>query len=421
MAIYTYTAKNTEGKTQTGQLEADNKGRLAALLHKQGLVLISAETSQTEEEKDKNISKETSDKSEISGLKQKIIGTLMRVTLVEKMMFTRHLSVMIESGLALNQTLKALAEQSKNSKFRKIIDQIEQDVRQGESFSEALSKHPKVFDSLYTNMVRVGESGGNLSEVLQILAKQMKKDHQLISRVRGAMMYPAVIVIAMLGIGIIMMVKVVPNLTEIFVELNIDLPFTTQIVVNISNFLRNNFIWAIFIFIGFIGAIRVVLKVKEIRRTINRASLYLPIAGSLIQKINSARFARTLSSLIESGVAIVESLEIVAGTLGNVQFKEALLKCAEQVQKGDDLSKVLSGYRHLYTPMVIQMIKVGEQTGNLSEILENMADFYEEEIDNITKNMSSIIEPVLMVVIGAAVGFFAISMLQPMYSMMGGL
>lgn len=408
MATYLYTAKTKEGQTKAGTLEALNKHELAGLLRKQGLVLISAETA----EKGKKIG--------YLGLKD-FLQRLGRISLVEKMVFSRHLSIMIKAGLSLNQALQALVNQTKNPKFKKIISQIEKGVRQGHPFSESLAKYPKVFNELYINMIRVGEAGGSLDRVLIILAEQMRKDHELIRRVKGAMIYPAVIITAMIGIGILMMVMVVPKLTEVFTELNIELPLSTQIIIGLSNFFKNHSLWGLVILIILIVLGRLALKNKKVKRVLDKAYLHLPILSNLVQKINSARFARTLSSLIDSGVTIVESLQIVAGTLGNICFKETLINSAKQVQKGEDLSQSLSGYKNLYPPMVTQMIQVGEKTGSLTDILKNLADFYEEEVDNTTKNLSSIIEPVIMIIIGAAVGFFAISMIQPMYSMIGGI
>jgi len=408
MPSYIYTAKTKDGQTKTDTLEAANSRQLADSLREQGLFLISAEEV------------ETAIKNEQSPLKN-IIQRISYISLVEKMIFSRHLAIMVKAGLSLNQALKILAKQTKNPKFKKIISQIELGVRRGQSFSDSLAKYPKVFDELFINMVRVGEASGSLDKVLRILAEQMNKDHQLISRVRGAMMYPAVIIVAMIGIGIMMMTMVVPKLTAIFSELKIDLPLSTQIIIGLSNFFQKHFIWGLIILAVLAILIRFALKNQQVKRILDRVYLKLPILGRLIQKINSARFARTLSSLVNSGVAIVKALQIVAGTLGNIHFKEALLTSAEQVQKGKSLSSILSNYGELYPPMVAQMVQVGEQTGSLSEILENLADFYEEEVDNTTKNLSSIIEPVIMVIIGAAVGFFAVSMIQPMYSMMGGI
>ena len=406
MPSYIYIAKNKKGENQTDHTVAVNKHELAAVLRNKGLVLISAEVAGR--------------KKEISYYLNiiKRIKELGTVSLVEKMMFSRHLSIMINAGLSLNQALRILAQQTKSPKFKKIINQVEIDVSQGEQFSESLKKYPKIFNELYTNMIDVGEAGGNLSEVLNTLAEQMKKNHELISRVRGAMMYPAVIVTAMVGIGILMMIMVVPKLNEVFEELKVELPLSTRIIMFTSNFLKDNIIIGIVIIIFLILITKLTIRNKRIKRTLHGAYLHFPIFGSLIRKINSARLARTLSSLIDSGVAITKSLEVVAGTLSNIHFKEALLNSAKEIQKGKKLSDSLNKYKNLYAPMVIQMIGVGEETGSLSDILKNLADFYEEEIDNITKNMSSVLEPIIMVFIGAAVGFFAVSMIQPMYTMM---
>ncbi len=408
MPNFIYTSKNKRGETQIGHLESKDKHELASLLRNQGLVLVSAEIAGVE----KSVS--------YFNIK-KIIQKLGHISLVEKMMFSRHLSVMIKAGLSLSQALKVLAKQTKSSKFSKIINQIEDSVRQGKTFSESLAQHPKVFDDLFINMVQVGETSGNLNEVLEILAEQMKKNHELASRVRGAMIYPAVIVVAMIGIGILMMIMVVPQLTSVFAELDIELPLSTRIIIGLSNFLKDNLILAIIILITSIILIRFIIRIKKIKAVLDRTFLYLPIFGPLIQKINSARFARTFSSLIESGVPIVKSLKIVAGTLGNIHFKKALLDSAQQVQRGESLSIALRKHENLYMTMVTQMISVGEETGNISGVLENLADFYEEEIDNTTKNLSAVLEPVIMIIVGTAVAFFAVSMIQPMYSMMGGI
>lgn len=408
MPTYIYKAKTKQGQTKAGVQEAANQHELARLLRQQGLVLISAQIAGSERKAQRI--------DIVSALKQ-----FWRISLVEKMMFAQHLAVMLKAGLSLNRALQVLAEQTRSPRFKKIILQIEKDVRQGISFSQALAKHPRVFNQLFVSMVKVGEVSGTLENVLRLLAEQMRKDHELIARVRGAMIYPAVILVAMLGIGILMMIMVVPKLTQTFTELEIELPLMTRIVIGLSHFLQHYLIIGLVGLVIFIFCIRFILRIKEIKRIFHTFYLHCPIFGSIIQKVNSARFARTSSSLIKSGVEIVQTLQITANTLGNIHFREALLVSAKQVQKGQPLSQVLLTYSDLYPPMVIQMVKVGEETGTLSHTLSTLADFYEEEVNNITKNLSSIIEPILMIIIGAAVGFFAVSMIQPMYSMMGGL
>jgi len=427
MPLYNYTAKNSRGETETKELEAGDERELATLLRSKGLVLVSAkliETAKTTSgaKQDKKWILEQFFKNPVNFLEE-IIAKIGGVSLVEKMIFSRHLAVMIDSGVALNQALKILAQQSENSKFKKIISNIENDIREGQAFSEGLAKYPKVFSSLYVNMIKAGEAGGNLSQVLKTLAGQMKKDHELISRIKGAMMYPIVVVIAMVAVGVLMMITVVPRLTEVFADMDIELPLTTQIVIGLSNFLREHSVLTVFALVGFIVLIRLAIRNKIVKEKLHQVFLVLPIFGNLVQKINSARLARTLSSLIKSGVAIVKSLEVVAGILTNAHFKNSMTQCSQQVQKGKTLSECLGAYTYkkLYPPMVKQMISIGEETGNLAEILENLADFYEEDIDNTTKNLSSIIEPIVMIVIGTVIGFFAISMVQPMYSMIGGV
>lgn len=408
MPLYLYKAKNKQGENKVGHLEANDEHELALKLREQDLILISGETLEQQSQ---------TKKFDI----RKIISRIGWIPLAEKMMFSRNLSIMIKSGVPLNQALSSMAEQTNNPKFRKTIKEIEARINKGEAFSGCLKRYPKIFNEVYVSMIRVGETSGTLEEVLKTLAKQMEKDHQLINRVRGALIYPIVIIVTMILIVIFMMITVVPKLTQVFTELEIELPITTRVVISISNFFKNNYITGIIFAILLIIFLKFILKIKEVKRAVHKSILRLPIFGAMVKKVNSARFARNFSALFESGVPIIESLQIVAGTLGNVLFKQALMEGANQVQKGEDLSKILGKYDHLFPPMTIQMLHLGEETGNLNEILENMANFYEEEIDSLTKNLSSIIEPLIMVLIAIVVGFFAISMIQPMYSIMGGI
>jgi len=404
---FSYIAKSKDGQEKSGVIEAASKSELARNLRQEGYFLISATLAGTE-------------KTKIRQWKR-FFMFWRRISLVEKMNFARHLSTMIKAGLPLNRSLQILAKQTKNSQFAKIITEIEESVRKGQSFSDSLAKYPRVFSEFFINMIKVGETSGNLEEVLRILASQMAKDHELRSRIKGAMIYPAVIICAMIGIGILMMIIVVPKLSSVFEELKIDLPWTTKLVIFIGKFLSSYFIFGLIALLLLIILIRQLVRTKIGRKIIDFISLNLPILGRLTRQINSAYFARNFSSLIEAGVPIVNSLQIVAKTITNSFFRQSLLISAEGVQKGEALSKILGNFSQLYPIMVIQMIEVGETTGTLSNILKNLANFYEEEVTNATKNLSSIIEPVLMIIIGAAVGFFAISMIQPMYSMMGGM
>jgi type IV pilus assembly protein PilC len=407
MPRYSYIAKSLKGEPRSGVLEAKDERELARSLRQEGDILIKAEL-----EKEKPLIKR--DLSEI-------FTRFKKISLREKIFFTRNLRIMIGAGLSLPRAIRTLSEQTKIKKFQDILLKIEKEITKGQNLSDALSRHPQVFSELFVSMIKVGEESGTLEEVLKNLTNQMEREEDLKSKVKGAMIYPAVILTVMVLIGVLMMVMVVPKLAAIFEELKVELPFTTKIIISFGqNFTK---IWPIFILIFILLPIlfNLIFKNKKTKRIIDMIFLKLPLIAPLNKKINTALTSRTLGSLIASGVPIVRSLEIVGNTLGNSYFKEAIEKASEDVQKGSKLSQSLKNYEGLYPSIMIQMIAVGEETGETAEILGKLADFYEEEVTNITKNLSSIIEPLLMVVIGAAVGFFAISMIQPMYSMMGAI
>jgi len=404
MPKYSYLAKSLKGEEKKGvQLVKDRK-ELARTLKSQGFILIKAEE-EKEGKKRFNIS----------------LPFLSGVSLSEKMIFTRNLQVMISSGLPLPRALETLSHQAKNQKFKRALLKVKQEIIQGKSLSESLSSYPDIFSELFQSMIKVGEEAGNLDEVLTILAKQMEREHELKSKIQGALMYPAVIVLAMIGIGVLMLVMVVPQLAETFEELEIELPLTTRIVIGLGTFLAEKWYIALLAIGAFFFFFWMGLKSKEGKKTIDSLVLKIPIVAALVKKTNSAYTVRTLSSLISAGIPIVRSLEIVAGTLGNIHYREAILKTAGEVRKGGKVSKSLSQYQELYPLIVFQMIEVGEETGETSKVLGKLADFFEEEITNATRNLASVIEPILMLFVGAVVGFFAISMVQPMYSMLGSV
>jgi len=401
---YFYTAKSFSGEGKTGILEAKDEYQLARILRQEGYILISAELAEAEKKKLK-----------IS------IPFFGGVSLTEKMMFTRNLRIMISAGISLPRALETLAYQSKSQKFKKSLLDTANQVTKGKNFSDSLSSHSDVFSELFVSMVKVGEEAGTLEDVLNVLTNQMEREYELKSRVKGAMIYPAVIISAMIGIGVLMLVMVIPKLAETFEELNVELPPTTKFVIFLGNFLAQKWYLMILIVFALVILMRIILKTKTGKKIFDFLALKIPIISPLIQKTNSAYTVRTLSSLISSGVPIVRSLEIISGAVGNIYFQKAMVDASEKVRKGLKLSEALRPYQGLYPPTVIQMIEVGEETGETSTILAKLADFYEEEVANATKNLSSVIEPVLMLLIGAAVGFFAISMIQPIYSMLGAI
>ena len=405
MPRYLYVAKSFQGETKSGILEAPDENQLARVLRQEGYVLISAEAEGVPKEK----------KFEIS------LPFSRGVSLSEKMIFTRNLQVMISAGVSLPRALSILSLQSKSKKFKGILKDIENQIMKGKSFSESLAKYPEVFPEIMKSMIKVGEQAGTLEDVLKTLTRQMEREHELRSKITGAMIYPAVIICAMIGIGILMLITVIPKLAETFEELNVDLPATTRFVISLGTFLAQKWYAAIFLIFIFVLIFRFVLKTKSGKKSMDFLTLKIPIVSGIIRKTNAAFTVRTLSSLIISGVPIVQALEIVSGTLGNSYFRNAITDAAEKVRKGAKLSEAMKPYDKLYPILVIQMIEVGEETGETSSILEKLADFFEEEVTNATKNLSSVIEPVLMLVIGGVVGFFAVSMIQPMYSMLGSI
>ena len=413
MANFFYTAKSSSGEEKTGTREANNKSELARFLRQEEFFLISA--------------KALGQSDSLSSFNQKIplsfwlINLIRPISLFDKMLFAKHLAVMVRAGLSLNQALEVLTKQTKNKRFAEIITDINKTIQTGVSLSDALARHSQVFSNIFVSMIRVGESGGKLEEVLELLATQMDKDNQLISKVRGAFVYPAIIIIAMIIVGVIMMIVVVPKLISTFEELKVDLPITTKIVIGISKFLTQHTIGGILLIFLFVAMVIRLFKTTYGKKSFDWITLRFPIFGPLIQKINSARLARTLSSLIESGVPIVKSLQVVSETLFNDYYVTSLKTTAIEIQKGQALSKLLSKYPSLYPPLITQMIEVGEKTGTLNNVLKELADFYEEDVSNITKNLAVIIEPLLMIIIGAIIGFFAVSMIQPIYSMMNNV
>lgn len=400
MFQFIYKAKTSEGEVLTGKLSAENEEELMMLIKRKGLFFVSAKKV-TAGQFNFNLSK-----------------WIKKVSLVDKMLFTRNLAVMLKSGLSFGRALDILSEQTKSEYFSDILKEVSQDVQKGNSLADSLNKHPKAFNLLFVSMVRVGEAGGNLEEVLSLLALQLKKDHEITSKVKSAMMYPAVIIVAMSIVGVLMMMFVFPSLLNMFAESGAQLPVATQVLVVISKALQNYGFW---LFLGVIALIVIFLQIIKTpagKKTMDGLILKIPIIGGVVVKVNVARFSRTLSSMIMSGVSIVEALRIISTTLGNTYYQESVLDACEKVQKGLNLSEIVGTYDKIYPTMMMHMIEVGEETGSMEDTLKQVAEFYEEEVDHFTSNLSSVIEPVLMMIMGVAVGFFAIALIQPMYSIM---
>lgn len=340
----------------------------------------------------------------------------------EQITFAKNLAVMIDAGLSVSRAISVLQKQSKNKSLRAILDDINNSVNGGETLSKSFEAHPDVFSDLFVSMVKAGEESGKLAYSLQVIAGQLEKALALSKKIKGAMIYPAVIICVMLVIGIVMMVYMVPTLTETFIGLNITLPLPTRVIIAISDFLRSNILVTMLGLILFAFGVASSLKTQRGKDFLDTVTLHLPMIKTMAREVNAARTARTLSSLISSGVDIVAALHITSAVLQNHYFKNLLLESAKQVEVGELLSTSLAESNgNLYPVFVSEMLAVGEETGKLTDMLNNVANYYESEVDQKTKDLSTIIEPFLMVIIGVAVGVFAIAMMLPTYSLVDAI
>lgn len=398
---YEYKALNNKGKIVEGVRIAEDELSLSKDLRREELNLISADPV-------------TKFNLKVLFAKAKKFGT---VSMHDKIIFYRNTSSMLAAGLSLARVLSIIIRQTKNPKFKSVLEKISDDIKKGSTLSSALANFPEVFTPLMVSMVSAGEESGNLVESLNVTAEQMEKTYKLQKKIKGAMVYPGVIITAMTGIAFFMLIYIVPTLTGTFSELGVELPASTQFVIWLSDFLKNNIILSLaFILASVVGFIAF-LKTKVGVRSFSWFLLHIPVIGILVKKINSARTARTLSSLLSSGVSFVRSLEIVYEVMQNPYYKDVIKKAQKSIEIGEPISKVFEKADNLYPIFVGEMVAVGEETGELGPMLMKVADFYENEIDEQTKSLSTIIEPILMIFVGAAVGFFAISMITPMYSL----
>ena len=351
----------------------------------------------------------------LTTFKQKL-EMISSISAKDKIFFVQNLQVMIKSGLALDRSLNTLASQTKNKRFKAIISDMAESTEKGISFAESLRKHEKVFGQLFVNMVKAGEVSGRLEEVLKQIYVQIKKVHELKSKIISAMTYPVIVIIAMVGIGIGMMIFVVPKMTSIFNDMDAELPFLTRFLINFSNFLVGHIVISTILLILIILFFVITIKYEKTKYYFHVLFLKLPIVGSIVQKINMAKFCRTLSSLIKTDIPIIKSFEITSQILGNRLYRKSLLNSIDALKSGETLTEVLNRYPKLFPPVIIQMTAAGEETGTVDEVLGELASFYEDDIDQIMKTLPSIIEPILILVLGSAVGVMAVAIILPMQS-----
>jgi type IV pilus assembly protein PilC len=394
MPVFTYSARSLTGDIQSGEIDLPTREEVVGFLRKQKMIPVAVRA----KPKDLSISFG-------SGVKTR-----------EIVIFTRQFATMINAGLPLVQSLTILAEQTENKKLQEVISAVLYDIESGQTLADALRKHPKVFTELYTNMVAAGEAGGILDTILNRLAAFLEKNDALMRKIKGAMTYPAVMLFVVIGATTVLLWKVVPVFADIFVGAGMALPMPTRVVLAVSAFLQS------YILYMFIGAIIGAFLLKRYYATpsgkllIDRSLLRAPVLGPLIRKAAVSRFTRTLGTLVSSGVSILDGLEITARTAGNRVIHDAVMASRASIAGGATIAEPLktSG---VFPPMVVQMINVGEQTGGLDEMLSKIADFYDDEVDNAVAALTSVLEPIMIVVMGIVIGGMVIAMYMPMFDM----
>ncbi len=398
MPTYTYSARNLTGALQQGEIELPSREEVAGFLRRQKLIPVKIEEK-----------KSTLSLSLGSGIKTRDI-----------VIFTRQFATMINAGLPLVQSLDILATQTENKTFAKTIARVQHDVESGHTLADALRQHPKVFTDLYTNMVAAGEVGGILDVILLRLATFLEKNDALRRKIKGAMVYPAVILLVAVAAVALLLIMVIPTFQNMFEGAGVALPGPTLFVIFLSELLQNY--WYVFIaaIAAAIFVVRSIYRTSGGRLAIDRMLLRAPIFGNLLRKTAVARFTRTLGTLVSSGVSILEGLEITARTAGNRVIHDAVLESRTSIAGGETIAEPLkrSG---VFPPMVVQMINVGEQTGGLDEMLTKIADFYDDEVDQAVEALLSAMEPIMIVFLGGVVGGMIVAMYLPIFDMIGAV
>ena len=343
-------------------------------------------------------------------------GMFMSVPLQERVLFARHMSVGIKAGMSMQDSLKLIQAQTKSKTFKKILDSIISDTANGMFLSAAMEKYAGVFGQLFINIIRVGEQSGTLTENLSYLSHELKKKQELHSKVRGALIYPAVIFCATIGIVATLMIAVFPKILPVFANLKIKLPVTTRILIATTDFMTSYTFWIIGGVIAFILLMVILSKYEWFKHGWHHALLKIPIVGGVAVKVNMASISRILGLLLKSGTQVIEAVNITADALENRVYRHELRTAGETLRRGEFFSIYLSKDPKLFPPIFTNMIQVGENTGNLTENLDYLSSFYEEDVDEVLKNLNSIIEPFLLLFMGLLVGFMALSVVTPIYS-----
>jgi type IV pilus assembly protein PilC len=401
MATFLWEGKTAQGRIMKGELEAPNPEAVFALLRERRIRPIPSRI----REKGKGLEKEIT----IPGFGEKVKPK-------DVSLFTRQFATMIDAGLPIVQCLDILSEQSESKLLRNTIRTIKQDVEGGATLADSLRKHPKVFDDLYVNMVQAGEMGGVLNTILNRIALFIEKAHKLKKKVKGAMIYPCSIVAVAVIVVAILLIFVIPVFAELYSSMGKALPAPTQITINISNWFVATWYYALFVFVGVVVGIRFYYQTDHGRMNIDRLLLRLPVMGDLLRKVAVARFSQNMAILLSSGVPILDGLAITAKTAGNKVVEKAIMDSRLSISQGRTVADPLRESK-IFPPMVCQMVAVGENTGGLDGMLKKVADLYDEEVDDAVANLTALMEPMIMIILGVILGGLVISMYLPIFQL----
>ncbi len=398
MAKFTYSARDNKGKEIEGKMEARDAEALAEILQDKGLVIVSIKEQAT-------IDLEELGQINIGGIPMK-----------EKVVFMRQLATMVGAGLPLTRGLQVMEQQIENAAFRRIISQVKTSVESGKSLAESFRGADEVFDEVAINLIEAGESSGNLDDILDKLAVELEESKKLKAKLKSALTYPMILLVVIVGVMLLMMFVLVPSMSEIYSEFDAELPWITKFLMNMSNFFVGYW-WAVLVAIlGLVIGYKVWVDTPNGSRTKDKILVKMPIVGIIISKMQIAQFTRLLGLLLSSGLSIIRALELTALSLNNQMFREVVMEAKKEVEKGGSLALPIA--RSEYYPLIVSsMIAVGEETGELDNVLAKVAEYYKDEVDVATENMSSVLEPVFLILMGLAIAFISLGIYMPMFQL----
>jgi len=398
MPTFNYTAKNSRGGEESGRIDSENKKQATRELSDRGFSDIELES---EGKKGININ----------------LSLLSRVSAQDKVVFSRQLAVMVSANVPLLRALRSLVAQTDNPALKDVVIDLADEIEGGAKLSDAMSLHPDVFSEFYVSMVQSGEVTGELDNVLNFLADEQEKDYELMSKIKGAMIYPAFIIVGMVAVAILMMIFVIPKLTDILIESGAELPWTTKVLIFTSDILANYWWLILILLIIAVVAVRMAIRLPAGRIFWDNLKVHLPLFGKIFKKLYIVRFTRSMSTLIKGGVDIVSSLQVVANVVGNAVYKKIINETIREVEDGNSITTVFKEEDKLVAPMVSQMMSIGEETGQMSFVLEKLSDFYSREVRVAVEGLVTVIEPLIMIIMGIAVGIMVSAILMPMYNL----